>query len=493
MAVVSPAKVPDMPRQRVVTVPAAALNAARIALEQRRTAAAVRWAAGVYEREQRVELLCRSAHWIQDLPREVRTTREQGLSPVVLWQRSYGPVGDELSWVLDAFVRSGVERGAAIALIEGQSAVQALGWFMEADVVFPVDLLSLPGGGMLKMGTGHLWPLPEDEGVTRRQAVAVVAKTRRKRKGKGRKPQSADGGLRRDRFSRVIRVIGDGDAARGEEELEKAAHVRAVLMGCGRIGQRLAIELVQLGVGSKAGLVVVDPDVAEEGNRDVMLFSPSAVGMPKAEAVAGMATALHPGYRIMPIVGSLSDSVAAEAVAACDFVFSCVDRDSARYGVAALAASHLRPHLDLAGGSAFTRSRGVVLGGEVRLGIPASPSGCVGCMGSASPRTAQRELSLGREEELGQRESTDWTKERPGSSGAVVCSVVGEGMLVFLSVLQGKQSGSIWRHLSVDRGVSTWHTWTDRAATATCRVCGARGLTGLGDYGLHRGTRHGHR
>jgi len=250
------------------------------------------------------------------------------------------------------------------------------------------------------------------------------------------------------------------------------------------MGSRLILqELVPCEVGRDGWLVAVDGDRVELANLDCMPLPRCAVGLPKAEAVARMARLLDPDANVAPLVTVLSDPRAAEAAALSELMITCVDRQPARMMAAGVAARFCRVHMDLAGGAAFTESRAVSAGGEVRLALPGSSGGCVGCMNDGQDwPTAVRDMNESAEGQRDERLRNDPHGERPGSCGAVLSSVLGTGMLLFWRLLQGRLRRSVWLHLDANGDRPEWQDWTRLAGAGECRVCTVDDVRGLGEW-----------
>jgi len=226
-------------------------------------------------------------------------------------------------------------------------------------------------------------------------------------------------------------------------------------------------------------IFLIDSDNVQEANRDVMRLPVGAVGMPKPLAVACMMKALYPDAQVVPVVGTISDRQAAEAVALSHLTVSCVDRNASRLAVAALCSRYNRVHLDLAGGGTYTQSGAIAIGGEVRLYVPGSGRGCVGCFGDRNVLASMQELDSTAGDELHRRLTNPWQLERPGSCGALLYSVAGTAMHLLWRLLQGHQRDSVWLHLDANDSQPIWHDWTGKAWKQICPICR---LNGAGDW-----------
>lgn len=163
-----------------------------------------------------------------------------------------------------------------------------------------------------------------------------------------------------------------------------------------------------------------------------------------------------------------------------DVIINCTDNDAAVVGTEVLARRYNRVHFVIKGGTAYTRSRAMALGGDMILSM-CGRLGCGICFGSLDWRQAIRQLSRPAEQERDERLNNDWMEERPGSDGGVLCSVTGGFMHTFWRLLQGKQRRSLWLHYDANGECPGWHDWTSRAGR-DCRFCGRNGIGGLGDW-----------
>jgi hypothetical protein len=275
----------------------------------------------------------------------------------------------------------------------------------------------------------------------------------------------------------------DGEAtgwAEGEAVLNRAADLRVSIVGLGRLGSKVVIEFVKSTVGRRGGIFLIDADVVEKANLDVMPLPESSVGKPKAEEMGKLALVLAPGALIIPVVATISQAVAAEAIMSSDIIVTCGDNDAAVAGDEVLARRCNRVHFALTGGTAYTRSRAVAVGGDMKLSL-CGCKGCAICFGGLDWQQGLAVLSRTAEQERRERLNNDWMKERPGSDGGVLCSITGGFMHAFWRLLQGKQRRSLWMHHDANEEVLGWSDWTAKAGRY-CRLCGQNGIGGLADW-----------
>jgi molybdopterin/thiamine biosynthesis adenylyltransferase len=285
--------------------------------------------------------------------------------------------------------------------------------------------------------------------------------------------------LWRNRYGRLAGALGNGNVEAGFELLIKASELKVVVVGAGRAGSWLAFRLAACGVGSNASLVIVDPDMVEESNLPDMLVPFGAVGWPKAQAVASTITAMIPDSHVTFINSGLASQEAVGEICSADIVFTAVDEDSARLGVAVTASRYHVVHFDVAGGSSWIDNDHAVSGGEVRCFIPGS-HGCLVCMSQPNWREASRLLGLNVRQERTRRAGLDWREQKGGSSADILWIVLGETMQNFWALLRGDLKESFWWHYGKGRNrMPAWSEWSRRQSWLRCRVCGRQ--SGLGD------------
>jgi hypothetical protein len=133
----------------------------------------------------------------------------------------------------------------------------------------------------------------------------------------------------------------------GEETTSLLRSLRIGIIGCSGTGSWVIEQLARLGVGE---LVLVDPDRVEQKNlnRIVVTCADDAIrGRLKVEAAEARIRSYGTGTRVITYPVSALTRDAADALAACDIVFGCVDSVSGRDLLNRLAAFYLIPYFDL--------------------------------------------------------------------------------------------------------------------------------------------------
>ncbi len=427
-------------------------------------------AMGRFFRPGRRELLYHSAEFASEPDAALRRIASMGLDPLVIMDGKQPPDHKQSMAVLHAMQHSGAKRGALLHFRAAGENVTAFGWVKAEDGFLPVDFINLPGPEMLRMSVTPLWPAaPMDPRPDDAQPPAGSTGEE--------EPTWLD---TRDRLSGFL---GKGDKGSGQEMIRAIASCEITVVGAGRAGDCAVSHLVKLGAGRIAPLNIIDGDALEASNLDSMEAPYQAVGRNKAKVVAAKQSWLEPGLNVNPIPHNISDAEAAEAIDRSDLIFSCVDSDAARTGVALLAQLHNRVHFDFSGGGVRTAGGNFSAGGEVRCGLPGSPP-CVGCMTGGNREADLRLLDRTEEEEVNDRLHENWEDSKAGSSKAIISSVVGNGMLIVAALFRGELLSSVHQHLDANGIRPVWTDWTWRARRRSCRVCGSDRLAGLGDTGV---------
>jgi proteasome lid subunit RPN8/RPN11 len=133
----------------------------------------------------------------------------------------------------------------------------------------------------------------------------------------------------------------------GEQTTSVLRSLRIGIVGCSGTGSWVIEQLARLGVGE---LVLVDPDRVEQKNlnRIVVTCAEDAIrGRLKVEAAEARIRSYGTGTQVITYPVSALTRDAADALAACDIVFGCVDSVSGRDLLNRLAVFYLIPYFDL--------------------------------------------------------------------------------------------------------------------------------------------------
>ncbi len=245
-------------------------------------------------------------------------------------------------------------------------------------------------------------------------------------------------------FSRTIAALG------GRAIHDRLCQMPMAVVGAGRLGSLLAVELARLGVQD---LVAVDADVFEEHSAEAIEADAADVDVPKVEAIARRIERVAPRCRFRGVRAEIGSEAGIAACLSGRVLCTAPDDNGARLAVASLASAALRPHLDL--GCLLPLGREFAGAADIRLIVPPR-GGCLACVGG---------LDL-------EPRPTAWQEQRAGSLRALNMLAVAQGLLLFQRFMAGDLAGTTWLRVDIDaRGVArVTERNVDRAAP--CRVCG---------------------
>ncbi len=240
------------------------------------------------------------------------------------------------------------------------------------------------------------------------------------------------------RWSRTIGAL-------GRDVWQRLVSLRYAIIGLGRTGSRLALDLARLGVER---LTLIDPDRIEPHNVGEMLgISAADHGRLKVEALAATLATQKPTHTaIVAVPTSITRRRALHAVQDCDVLISCVDHDSARLAATAIAMVFCKPLLDIATGVHGHGSTRQV-GADVRFVLPEH---CLWCFGGLRHATEARQVLASTEAERDFVAQRDWQRERAGSLGSLNQCAVGVALRLLEDLLDGRVQDSTWAHLEFD-------------------------------------------
>lgn len=185
-----------------------------------------------------------------------------------------------------------------------------------------------------------------------------------------------------DRFERQRRFFG----ADGQDRLRST---RVLIIGVGGLGSHVVQQLAYLGAGR---LVVVDPDVLDETNRNRLVgaWASDPLGMPKVAIAHRLVAAIDPEIDIVAHQRDLRDAVVEREIRDADWIFGCVDNDGARLLLTQMCAEARKPYVDLAT-EIFVSEGHADWGGRVCVAM--SGRGCPYCLRLLSPDDIQESLA----------------------------------------------------------------------------------------------------
>jgi hypothetical protein len=193
-----------------------------------------------------------------------------------------------------------------------------------------------------------------------------------------------------NRFSRQILAF-------GEEVQRRLSATRAGIIGLGGIGSQVAQQLAYLGVGN---FLLVDDDVVEDSNLNRLVGALPGDAFEKSQKVAvaeRMITGINPEATVMKLPLTLTSEVALRSLTQVDYLFGCVDNDSARFILTYLAAACEIPLIDSAFEIFVEKDRISDFGGRVVLAYPGEF--CLMCANQIDTERAKVELESPQERE----------------------------------------------------------------------------------------------
>lgn len=218
--------------------------------------------------------------------------------------------------------------------------------------------------------------------------------------------------------------------------------LRIGVVGLGGTGSSAAEQLVRMGVRS---LVLVDPDVFESSNWSRLYGSTAedlAKSRPKVDLVADYLRRISPQLAIDRIAESVMRHDVLERLAACDVVFSCLDRHAPRALVNELAYQCFVPVFDVGIGLGKTEA-GKTVSGAVRATVVAPGLPCLLCRDIVRPEMITAEhLSPA---EYAARRAEGYVPLVPGSSPSVIAyttMAASMGISLFLEFMSGSESST---------------------------------------------------
>lgn len=349
----------------------------------------------------------------------------------------------------------GKEEGIQGILVLGQEEARgtALGLIRAQASLLPVDLLKLPGPGMVQL------PLLAHEARTSFDPPWMAA-------GVPVDPTE------RERWSRTIGALG------GEEIWRRLICLHPGVVGVGRSGSLVASTLARLGIRR---VTLIDPDLVERHNLDGMEgVTERDLGRSKVEAVAGHISRLRPGLEAGGLVGSIGEREGIIQAKGCDLLFSCVDDDAGRLAVATLASLYSQPLIDI-GTGIFDHQGERLMGADIRLVLPGN--GCLLCWGGLA---GEKEEALDRLKRGQEMAHPPWFQERAGSLRSLNGMAVHLAVQMLLDLVAHRIGRPLWARLMVDPEGRVRVDYLDREDRPECTLCKR---LGLGDEAISWGRR----
>jgi len=225
-----------------------------------------------------------------------------------------------------------------------------------------------------------------------------------------------------ERFSRQI-------IAFGSDAQEKIADAKVGIIGLGGIGSQVAQGLAYLGVQH---FLLTDDDIVEKSNLNRLIGSIPAdaeEGRLKVDVAERMIQQISPKAIVRKLPSNLRNTEVMDALTGMDYLFGCVDNDSARLILSELAAAYEIPLIDSASEIEAEEGHVKEFGGRVIVAVPGDF--CALCAGQIDREIAKTELESPPEKEFRQKHGYGLGKEAP--SPAVVSL---NGIIANLSITE---------------------------------------------------------
>lgn len=184
-----------------------------------------------------------------------------------------------------------------------------------------------------------------------------------------------------ERFSRQISIF-------GEEGQLLISTTTIALIGCGGGNTKIAFDLASLGAGK---LILIDPDVWEESNRNRVLIPPEHVGMAKVESVKRIIEKHYPEVEVEAYKARVED-VEEEVLSKADLWVVGPDRLLTREYCNRLALKLKKKAVFVGAGIKVEEGRVKDMGGSVQVVIPGKTP-CFECVHTPDPLTVIKETS----------------------------------------------------------------------------------------------------
>lgn len=189
------------------------------------------------------------------------------------------------------------------------------------------------------------------------------------------------------KYDRSIREI-------GMEGQQKVAETKIGIIGCGGIGNLLALVAIRAGFRR---FVLIDDDLVEVSNLNRLLdIYDKSVGKAKAEELRDALLKYEPSASIQVVTARLQTAPAQKALVGCDLLVNGLDNIPARHAIQLFAALHLMPMLDLGSEIHLDQSKKKVIARGSQALFYAPAEACLLCQGLdlAHVHSAQQEANL---------------------------------------------------------------------------------------------------
>lgn len=207
-----------------------------------------------------------------------------------------------------------------------------------------------------------------------------------------------------ERFLRQIMAF-------GSVMQKRIAAAKIGITGLGGMGSHVAQSLAYLGVED---FLLVDDDIVEESNLNRLIGSiPADVEERrlKVDVAERMIRQISPSAIVRKLPSNLRDGQVMDALTEMNYLFGCVDNDSARLILAELSAAFEIPLIDSASEIQVEAGQVKEFGGRVIVALPGEFCGL--CAGQIDKEIAKSELESPPEKEFRERHGYGLGNEAP--------------------------------------------------------------------------------
>lgn len=250
-----------------------------------------------------------------------------------------------------------------------------------------------------------------------------------------------------ERFSRQILAF-------GEEGQKRIGSAKVGIVGAGGIGLQVVQNLAYLGIRDWA---VVDDDMVEISNLNRLIgatVEDAENKRPKVDVAERIVRAINPDSHFERFRLNLRDETVFDALTKRDFIFGCVDNDSARMILSELTAAFEIPFIDAAFEIRTDSAHNFDFGGRVVVAIPGQY--CLLCANQLDVNIARIELESPPERAFREDHGYGLGPQRPAPSVVSLNAIVaGLATTEFLMLATGLRPPNRMVTYHGMRGVTT--------------------------------------
>ena len=200
----------------------------------------------------------------------------------------------------------------------------------------------------------------------------------------------------------------------GAEGQKKLAQAKVGIVGLGGIGLQVAQNLAYMGVKD---WVLIDDDIVEYSNLNRLVGATShdaKKGFHKAEVAERLILGIAPDSRLKKCNSNLRNEKAIDLLTGREYIFGCVDNDSARLILTEIASAFRIPLIDSAFEIKIESGHVTEFGGRVVLAIPGEF--CLLCANQIDTDIAKIEMESSPEKAFREKHGYGLGPEQPSPS-----------------------------------------------------------------------------